>query len=56
MNMVSSEALAHIGGHFSPVNSLTFFRDGGGIVSGAEEGRIFVFRFDKTYWEEARFN
>jgi translation initiation factor 3 subunit I len=41
-----------ISGHFGPINSVDFFKDGRGYVSGAEEGTIRVVRFEDAYFEE----
>lgn len=55
LNLMYEEEIGYIPGHFGPVNSLAFFKDGRGFVSGGEEGITRVFRFDKTYYEEKQF-
>ena len=37
--------------HFSPINTLAFHPDGKSFVSGAEEGYVRVYHFDKPYFE-----
>jgi translation initiation factor 3 subunit I len=46
------ETIGKIAGHFGPVNTLAFYPDGRGFVSGGEEGVIRLFRFDKTYFSD----
>ena len=54
-NLIHEEELGTISGHFGPVNTLAFFADGRGFVSGGEEGVVRIFRFDKTYFEDESF-
>eukprot|EP01015_Nassula_variabilis_P034035 TRINITY_DN830_c0_g1_i3.p1 TRINITY_DN830_c0_g1~~TRINITY_DN830_c0_g1_i3.p1 ORF type:complete len:176 (-),score=74.32 TRINITY_DN830_c0_g1_i3:24-551(-) len=54
-NLLVEEELGTISGHFGPVNSLAFFVDGRGFVSGGEEGTVRIFRFDKSYFEDESF-
>lgn len=49
------EEIGTISGHFGPVNSIAFFKDGRGFVSGGEEGITRIFRFDKSYFENKVF-
>jgi translation initiation factor 3 subunit I len=54
-NVMYETELGSIPGHFSPINSVEFFPDGRGFISGSEEGITKVFRFDDTYWDDAKF-
>jgi len=44
-NVVHGNEVGKLGGHYGPINSVEFFRDGRGFVSGGEEGIILVVRF-----------
>ena len=51
-NILHGNQVGKISGHFGPINSVEFFRDGRGFVSGGEEGVIRVVRFSEEYFEE----
>lgn len=51
VSMVHEEEIGRIAGHFGPVNTLNFYPDGRGFVSGGEEGIIRLFRFDEKYFK-----
>jgi len=51
-NIMHGTEVGKISGHFGPINSVDFFKDGRGYVSGAEEGSIRVVRFEDAYFEE----
>merc|ERR1712003_264068 len=44
-HMIYEEEIGSIKGHFSPINSVAWFPDGRGFVTGAEEGIVRVFFF-----------
>ena len=46
---MNEEEIGRIPGHYGPVNTLVFYPDGKGFVSGGEEGIIRLFRFDEKY-------
>lgn len=52
VNLVYEEAIGSIAGHFGPVNTLAFHKDGRGFVSGGEEGLIRIFRFAPKYFSD----
>lgn len=52
MNLVTEEEIGRIAGHFGPVNTLNFYPDGRGFVSGGEEGIIRLFRFPEKYFSD----
>jgi len=52
VNLIYEEDLGSIAGHFGPVNSLAFHKDGRGFVSGGEEGLIRIFRFHPKYFTD----
>jgi translation initiation factor 3 subunit I len=52
VNLIYEEEMGKIAGHFGPVNTLAFYPDGRGFVSGGEEGIIRLFRFDKSYFTD----
>lgn len=45
------DELGSIGGHFGPVNTLTFSPDGRSIVSGGEDGYVRINHLDADYFE-----
>jgi len=47
--------LGTISGHFGPINTIIFFPDGRGFVSGGEESITRVFKFDSSYWDNDAF-
>jgi len=52
MNLVTEEEIGRIAGHFGPVNTLNFYPDGRGFVSGGEEGIVRLFRFPEKYFSD----
>jgi len=52
INLTYEEEMGKIAGHFGPINTLAFYPDGRGFVSGGEEGIIRLFRFDKSYFTD----
>lgn len=52
INIITEEEIGNIAGHFGPVNTVSFYPDGRGFVSGGEEGIIRLFRFDEKYFTE----
>ena len=51
-NIMHENEVGKISGHFGPINSIEFFKDGRGFVSGGEEGVIRIVRFNEEYFEE----
>ena len=51
-NVMHGNEVGKISGHYGPINSIEFFRDGRGFVSGGEEGIIRIVRFGEEYFEE----
>ena len=47
---IFEKEIGRIPGHFSPINSISFFPDGSGFVSGAEEGSVRLHYFDDDYF------
>lgn len=54
-HMVYEEELGQIKGHFGPMNSIQFFRDGRGFVTGGEDGYIRIHHFDQDYFTSKKF-
>lgn len=52
LNLMHEEEIGRIPGHFGPVNTLAFYPDGRGFVSGGEEGIIRMFRFSDKYFQD----
>lgn len=52
ISLVEEEEIGKIAGHFGPVNTLNFYPDGRGFVSGGEEGIVRLFRFNEKYFKE----
>ncbi len=55
-NIVYEDEIGRIAGHFGPVNTLNFYPDGRGFVSGGEEGVIRLFRFPEKYFSDPAFD
>lgn len=51
-NVLHGNEVGKISGHYGPINSIEFFRDGRGFISGGEEGIIRIVRFANEYFEE----
>jgi len=47
---IYQEELGSVGGHFGPINVVSFSPDGRGFTSGGEDGYIRVHHFDKSYF------
>jgi translation initiation factor 3 subunit I len=54
-HMVYEEEIGTIKGHFGPMNTLAWFRDGRGFVSGGEDGYVRVHHFDNDYFTKKPF-
>jgi len=54
-HMVYEEEIGSVKGHFSPVNTIAFFRDGRGFVTGGEDGYVRVNEFDNDYFTKRHF-
>ena len=51
-NAMYGQEVGKIPGHFGPINSMEFFKDGGGYISAGEDTVIRVVRFDESYFED----
>jgi len=54
-HMVFEEELGQVKGHFGPMNSIQFFSDGRGFVTGGEDGYIRIHHFDSDYFTSKKF-
>lgn len=54
-HMVYAEEIGSIKGHFGPMNTLAWRRDGKGFVTGGEDGFVRVFTFDNEYFTSKKF-
>lgn len=54
-HMVYEEEIGSVKGHFGPMNTLAWFRDGRGFVSGGEDGYVRVHHFDNDYFTKKPF-
>jgi translation initiation factor 3 subunit I len=54
-HMIYEEEIGTVKGHFGPINSLAWFRDGRGFVTGGEDGYVRVHFFDADYFTSDRF-
>jgi len=54
-HMIYEEEIGSIKGHFSPINTVAWFPDGRGFVTGAEEGIVRVVHLDNDYFTKKPF-
>jgi translation initiation factor 3 subunit I len=54
-HMVYGEEIGTVKGHFGPMNTLAWRRDGKGFVTGGEDGYVRVHVFDNEYWTSKKF-
>merc|ERR1712039_482701 len=54
-HMVYEEEIGSVKGHFGPVNTVAFFRQGTGFVTGGEDGYVRVHNFDSDYFSNKKF-
>jgi len=54
-HMVFGEEIGTVKGHFGPMNTLAWRRDGRGFVTGGEDGYVRVHVFDNEYWTSKKF-
>jgi translation initiation factor 3 subunit I len=54
-HMIFEEEIGSIKGHFSPINTLAWFPNGRGFVTGAEEGYCKIYHFDNDYFTKKPF-
>jgi len=54
-NMVFGEEIGSVKGHFGPMNTLAWRRDGKGFVTGGEDGYVRVHHWDKDYFTSKKF-
>jgi len=55
-NMIFEEEIGSVKGHFGPVNTLAWFRDGRGFVTGGEDGFVRVNAFDSDYLTSKKYD
>jgi translation initiation factor 3 subunit I len=54
-HLIFEEEIGSVKGHFSPINSVAWFPDGRGFVTGAEEGMVRVWHLDNGYFTKKAF-
>jgi len=54
-HMVNDEEIGSIKGHFGPINTLAWRRDGKGFVTGGEDGYVRYHIFDNDYFTSRKF-
>jgi len=54
-HMVFNEEIGTVKGHFGPMNTLAWRRDGRGFVTGGEDGYVRVHSFDNDYFTSKKF-
>jgi len=54
-HMVFEEEIGTVRGHFGPMNTLAWFRNGAGFVTGGEDGYVRVHHFDNDYFTSRKF-
>jgi translation initiation factor 3 subunit I len=54
-HMVYCEEIGSIKGHFGPMNTVAWRRDGKGFVTGGEDGYVRVHMMDKEYFSSKKF-
>jgi len=55
-HMIYEEEIGSVKGHFGPMNTLAWFRDGKGFVTGGEDGYVRVHEFDYDYFTKKVFD
>eukprot|EP00411_Alexandrium_monilatum_P019365 CAMPEP_0175250206 /NCGR_PEP_ID=MMETSP0093-20121207/35037_1 /TAXON_ID=311494 /ORGANISM="Alexandrium monilatum, Strain CCMP3105" /LENGTH=338 /DNA_ID=CAMNT_0016544451 /DNA_START=57 /DNA_END=1073 /DNA_ORIENTATION=+ len=55
-HMVYEEEIGTVKGHFGPMNTIAWFRDGRGFVTGGEDGYVRVHQFDPEYFTKRHFD
>lgn len=54
-HMVYQEEIGTVKGHFGPINTLAWFRNGEGFVTGGEDGYVRVHHLDPDYLTSKKF-
>jgi len=54
-HMIYEEEIGTIKGHFGPINSIAWMRDGRGYVTGGEDGYVRAHFFDQDYFTSDKF-
>jgi len=54
-HMIYEEEIGTVKGHFGPMNTLAWFRNGAGFVTGGEDGYVRVHHFDNDYFTSRKF-
>jgi translation initiation factor 3 subunit I len=54
-HMIYEEEIGTVKGHFGPMNTLAWFRNGAGFVTGGEDGYVRVHHFDSEYFTSKKF-
>merc|ERR1712151_870727 len=54
-HMVYEEEIGSVKGHFGPMNTITWFPDGRGFITGGEDGYVRVHYLDNEYFTSKKF-
>jgi len=54
-HMIFEEEIGSVKGHFGPMNTIAWFRDGRGFVTGGEDGYVRCHHFDNDYFTKKPF-
>jgi len=54
-HMVYEEEIGQVKGHFGPINSVAWFPDGRGYITGGEDGYVRVHHLDAEYFTSKKF-
>merc|ERR1712039_265958 len=54
-HMIYEEEIGTVKGHFGPMNTIAWFRNGAGFVTGGEDGYVRVHHFDGEYFTSKKF-
>jgi len=55
-HMVYEDEIGSVKGHFGPVNTIAWFRDGSGFITGGEDGYVRVHHLDPDYFTSKKFD
>mmetsp|Transcript_53897 Transcript_53897/g.149892 ORF Transcript_53897/g.149892 Transcript_53897/m.149892 type:complete len:342 (-) Transcript_53897:172-1197(-) len=54
-HLVYEEEIGSVKGHFGPINSISWFPDARGFITGGEDGYVRVHHFDQDYFTSRHF-